>query len=86
MKLQKGEWVICPAIWVDDGKKYNDQPLNIKTGYVQYGLHLVDVFYRMTRKGTGQPINIETLRVHEISEGYYTNFKRFVKDWIDDLP
>lgn len=83
MELMKGERIICPAIWIDDGKKHDGQPDNIETGYVQYGLHLVDIFYRMARRGTGMPLDMQNLTVHDIHEGYYTNFKRFIKKRID---
>lgn len=83
MKLNKNERIICPAIWIDDGKKYDNQPENIKTGYVVYGIHIVDIFYRMTRRGNGKPINLEALKINDIHEGYYTNLKRFVIEWIE---
>jgi hypothetical protein len=83
MKLNKNERIICPAIWIDDGKKYDNQPKNIRTGYVVFGIHIVDIFFRMSSKGIGKPINIQTLKLNEIHEGYYTNFNRFVIEWID---
>jgi hypothetical protein len=83
MNLSNKERIICPAIWVDDGEEYDNQPKNIKTGYVVYGIHIVDIFFRMSSKGTGKPINLETMKINEIHEGYYTNQDRFVKEWID---
>ena len=83
MELGLNEWIICPAIWIDDGKIYEDQPENIKTGYVVYGIHIVDIFFRMTSRGIGEPVNIKSLKINGIHEGYYTNFKRFVRTWID---
>jgi hypothetical protein len=83
MNLEKNERIICPAIWVDDGATYDNQPENIKTGYVVYGIHIVDIFFHMTSKNTGQPINLRTLKINEIQEGYFTNLNRFVKEWID---
>lgn len=83
MELEKNERIVCPAIWVDDGEKYEDQPENIKTGYVVYGIHIVDIFFRMSSSGSGNPINIRTLKVNTIQEGYYTNLKRFVAQLIE---
>jgi len=83
MNLEKNERIICPAIWVDDGGTYDNQPENIKTGYVVYGIHIVDIFFHMTSKNTGKPINLKALKINEIQEGYYTNLNRFVKEWID---
>ena len=83
MELSLNEWIICPAIWIDDGEIYENQPENVKTGYVVYGNHIVDIFFRMTSRSIGEPINIRALKLNEIHEGYYTNFKRFVEAWID---
>ncbi len=83
MKLKKNELLVCPAIWVDDGKKYDKQPINIKTGYVVYGIHIVDIFFRMSNREIGKPINIRELKLNEIHEGYYTSLKRFIVEWID---
>ena len=83
MKLNLNEWIICRAIWIDDGEKYENQPENVKTGYVVYGNHIVDIFFRITSRGIGEPVNIKSLKINGIHEGYYTNFKRFVRTWID---
>ena len=83
MNLNKNERIIYPAIWIDDGEKYENQPENLGTGYVVYGIHIVDIFFRMSSKGTGKLINLKTLKVNEIHEGYYTNLKRFIFEWID---
>jgi hypothetical protein len=32
------EKILCAAIWLDDGKKYNLQPVNINSGIVVAGL------------------------------------------------
>ena len=77
------ERIICPAIWIDDGLIHENQPENIKTGYVVFGIHIADIFYRMLIGGTGNPVNIKELKINEVYEGYYTNFKRFVKCRID---
>ena len=79
MELCLNEWIICPAIWIDDGVKYEDQPENIKTRYVIYGNHIVDIFFRMTNRDIENPVNIGALKLNQVHEGYYTNFKRFVK-------
>ncbi len=83
MKLKKHERIICPAIWIDDKKEHDNQPENVKTGYVIYGLHMVDIFFRMRNRDKGKPINLQTLKLNEIIEGYYTNHGRFITEWID---
>ena len=83
MESDLNERIICPAIWIDDGEKYENQPENIETGYVVYGIHIVDIFFRMSSRGIGNPVNLKTLKLNEIHEGYYTNLERFVMAWID---
>jgi hypothetical protein len=83
MELGSNEWIICPAIWIDDGLVYENQPENIITGYVVFGIHIVDIFFRMSGRNVGKPLNIKALKLNEVHEGYYTNQKRFVKKWID---
>ncbi len=83
MELQENEAIICPAIWIDDGEKYDNQPKNINTGYVVYGIHVVDIFFRMSSEDKGKPINLQKLKVNEVREGYYTTKKRFVPGLID---
>ncbi len=83
MKLAENERIICPAIWIDDGKKYKDQPKNIKSGYVIFGNHVVEIFFRMTNKKIGDPINPSAAKLNEIHEGYYTSHKRFIKKYIE---
>ena len=83
MRLDSNERIICPAIWIDDGKKYENQPENIESGYVVYGIHIVDIFFRMSTRNDKKPVNLKTLKLNEVHEGYYTNHKRFVTQWID---
>jgi hypothetical protein len=83
MELALNEWTICPAIWIDDGKKHENQPENIRTGYVVYGINIVDIFFRMSSREIVKPVNLNALKLNEVHEGYYTNLKRFVKEWID---
>lgn len=83
MDISQQEWTICPAIWIDDGQKHENQPENITSGYVVYGNHLVDVFFRMTAGKTGEPLNIGAGNLNEVHEGYLTNLNRFVETFID---
>ncbi len=82
MNLDENEHIICPAIWIDDGEKHENQPENIETGYVVFGNHLVDIFFRMSSRDKGNPINLRKQKLNEIHEGYYTSSKRFVIKWI----
>lgn len=31
------EFILCAAVWINDGKVYTEQPVNIKVGYVVCG-------------------------------------------------
>ena len=83
IELEKNERIVCPAIWINDGKEYKNQPLNISIGFVQFGIHLVDVLYRMNKRKPGYPIDIQNLSLNEVCEGYYTNMERFIPRWIE---
>lgn len=67
------EYILCAAIWFDDGILYNHQPKNIESGYVICGHRHHNCF--MTA-------NILQL-THEYSkiekeQGFITNINRFV--------
>lgn len=81
--LEKDERVICPAIWVEDKNIHKNQPINIQRGYVVYGLHLVDVLYRLYKK-KAKHFNLSGKfpSLTEFHEGYYTTKKRFIKNFI----
>ncbi|MBN2699410.1 MAG: hypothetical protein JXR52_11350 [Bacteroidales bacterium] len=83
MDLKKDEWIICPALWIDDGEIHANQPENIETGYVVYGNHIADIFFRMTNRKTGKPVNLKEQKLNRVHEGYYTNFNRFIEGLID---
>ncbi|MBN2486844.1 MAG: hypothetical protein JXB34_12790 [Bacteroidales bacterium] len=83
MHLKNNERIVCPAIWIDDKEKHPNQPENISSGYVVFGLHLVDIFYRISRRGADRPIDIKNTRTYTLHEGYFTNQNRFLKGWID---
>ncbi len=90
-KLKKHERIICPAIWIDDKKNHTQNkklniPKNTKTGYVIYGLHIVDIFFRMNKNKKISYFNFKNKnnpKITEFHEGYYTSNKRFLKSLID---
>lgn len=81
--MLKDERKICPAIWIDDGKSYSKQPKNIKTGYVVYGLNIVDIFRNLNNKYNCKLINFNSKNVNKVTEGYFTNKDNFIKKLID---
>jgi len=71
------EYIICSAIWFDDGKAYVHQPTNIETGFVMCGMRHHNVF---TTISILQEIidGHSTLDLFEKKQGFLTNKNRFV--------
>lgn len=70
LKDQK-EYIICSAIWYKDDKVYNQQPVNVDSGYVLCGYRHGDCLSNMFVFGQKRiPNNDE--------EGFLTNLNRFV--------
>lgn len=68
------EFIICSAIWFDDGKEYVHQPRNIESGYVITGRRHHNCF--MTLKVASNSNN--THLNFEKVQGFLTNKDRFV--------
>lgn len=70
----EGEYILCAAIWFDDGKKYAHQPKNINSGLVFCGRMHACIFAQIG--GTvGERIE---LGIHEKEQGFLTSENRFV--------
>lgn len=63
------EYILCSAIWFDDGVKYPHQPKNIDTGYVICGRRHHNCFTIRS---------IITNDDNEREQGFLTNTDRFV--------
>lgn len=56
----KKPYILCAAIWYDDGKEHVHQPKNIETGYVICGrrhhniIGIADIFGKKTKRDTIQ--------------------------------
>lgn len=68
------EYLLCAAIWFDDGKKYRHQPFNIKTGLVFCGWRHACIFQQIG----GIVGERQNLGIHEREQGFLTNTNRFV--------
>ena len=69
----KKEYVLCSAIYFDDGIKHEQQPKNIKTGYVICGRRHHNCF------ATAHLLDPEHNYIkHEKEQGFLTNLDRFV--------
>lgn len=68
------EYILCSAIWFDDGESYPYQPIGIKTGFVVTGRRHHDCFGVMYIISGG----INTHTKFENEQGFLTNKNRFV--------
>lgn len=74
------EYILCAAIWFDDGLKHAHQPRNISTGYVICGRrhHNVYISHAIIRKGEIVPDKLIDVPKCPNEEGFMTNFDRFL--------
>jgi hypothetical protein len=73
--MNQTEYIICAAIWFQDEKKYEHQPININTGFVVCGLRHHNCFM------TVSIIKNESCKVSDYGkniQGFLTNKNRFV--------
>lgn len=68
------EYILCAAIWFDDGKAYPHQPKNINTGLVFCGHRHGCIFPQIG----GTVKERKDLGIFEKEQGFITNFNRFV--------
>jgi hypothetical protein len=69
------EYIICSAIYFNDGEKHVHQPRNIETGFVVCGRRHHNCFATFVALGVSKPEKIE--RLDEV-QGFLTNTDRFV--------
>ncbi len=68
------EYILCAAIWFDNGEKYKLQPKNIDTGVVLCGWRHGCIFPQIG----GLVKERQELGIHEKEQGFLTNLNRFV--------
>jgi hypothetical protein len=68
------EYILCAAIWFDDGKFYEHQPINIPSGIVLCGWRHGCIFPQIG----GLVSERQQLGIHEKEQGFVTNKNRFV--------
>ena len=68
------EKVLCAAIYLDDGKKYTHQPVNIKTGFVVAGLRHHNCGYTIYAL-TG---DLKKRLQYKQKQGFLTTHNRFL--------
>ena len=71
------QYILCAAIHFDDGKKYNHQPSNIKTGFVICGRRHHNCFATIaTIKGLDEWI--EERKDYKVIQGFLTSTDLFL--------
>ena len=70
----KGEYILCAAIWFDDGNKYPHQPKNIDIGLVFCGYGHANIFQQIG----GTMGERRDLGIREREQGFLTSKNRFV--------
>jgi hypothetical protein len=80
------EFILCAAIWVNDGRKHEDQPVNIQSGYVVCGRRHHNCYQTITsitkqkdiNDAIGDIIREMTLDDHRKHQGFITSLDRYV--------
>ena len=70
----KVEYILCAAIWFDDGKIYPHQPRNVDQGLVLCGFTHANIFPQIG----GLVSERKELGIHEKEQGFLTSKNRFV--------
>lgn len=71
----RSEYILCAAIWFDDGKKYEHQPKNITSGLVFCGLRHCSIFQQIG----GTVGERQNLGIYQKAQGFLTSENRFVE-------
>lgn len=79
------EFIVCAAIWINDGKKYNHQPVNIETGFVVCGRRHHNCYQTINcisdltvNTALKKVINKMSLEDHRKHQGFITSLDRYV--------
>jgi hypothetical protein len=68
------EYIVCAAIWFDDGKIHPHQPINIDIGIVHMGHRHCNCFASIG----GLVKDRLEMGIHEKEQGFLTSYNRFV--------
>ena len=81
----KKEFILCAAIWINDGNKHEQQPLNIKTGFVICGRRhhncyqtIKSLTNQTPNERIGELINSMTTEELRKHQGFITSLDRYV--------
>lgn len=70
---QSKEYILCSAIWINDGESYSHQPVNIIEGFVVCGRRHHNCFTTL-----GITLGIDNYDKSTIMQGFLTSKDRFV--------
>lgn len=71
-------YIICSAIWIKNGKKYNHQPKNIDSGLVVCGRRHHNCFLTVFELNGKKRIKLHDKTIPEHIQGFLTSDDRFV--------
>ncbi len=69
------EHILCAAVWYKDGKKYENQPVNVDTGIVVMGMrhdNCISTIISLLKS------NHQPYLTMDDSKGFVTSFSRFI--------
>ena len=72
--MKTTEYILCAAIWFDDGKEYRLQPYNVTSGIVFCGWRHGCIFAQIG----GTVSDRHELGIFEKEQGFLTSHNRFV--------
>lgn len=78
------EYILCAAIWYQDGKKYDEQPKNIESGFVVAGrrhsnCYMTVVAIAGIEKAVQKKLeNVAFQMDRKMHQGFITNLDRYV--------
>lgn len=82
--MEKKEYILCASIHFDDGKKHENQPINIETGFVISGRRHHNCYNTLQNIGITLGIDEEIIvrslveKANRDSQGFLTNLDRHV--------
>lgn len=76
--INHGEYILCAAIWVDDGNEHVHQPVNINTGLVISGWRHPACFILLSRLGSEEFLTKVRNNSNRTVQGFITSKNRFL--------
>lgn len=71
------ERILCAAIYIDDGKQHEHQPVNIPSGFVVAGRRHHNCIYTASLMGEADPVIAAAMKSRD-NQGFLTSHDRYV--------